>query len=89
MKMSKVFKLPMGINDGQVLFDGDGDYAGSNIWAAAHAINLHDELVKELDSMTKLNEKMIREFNGRVEPWSQIDEEHLHYAAILVAKARG
>lgn len=89
MKMSEVFNLPLTTNAQEYIMDSKGHTIGSEIFAITHAINCHDDLVKELDGMIKLNEKMIREFNGRVEPWNQIDEEHLHDAAVLVAKAKG
>ena len=90
MKMSEEFNLPtsyhMSIDGyGEVIFD----LTESQTAAAAHAINVHDKLVEALDYMIKLNEKMIREFNGRVEPWYQLDEEHLHDASVLLAKAEG
>ena len=63
--------------------------------AAAHAINQHDalvamnaELVEALEGMQSLNIKMARDFNGRTEPWNQIDEEHLHDAQVLLTKAK-
>ncbi len=46
-------------------------------------------LVEALESMHNLNIKMIRDFNGRVEPWNQVDEEHLHDTGLLLKKAKG
>ena len=52
-------------------------------------VTMNAELVEALESMQNLNIKMVRDFNGRTEPWNQIDEEHLHDASVLLAKAKG
>lgn len=45
-------------------------------------------LIKELDSMITLNQKMISEFNGRVPPWEQTDEEHLNDLSLMIHNIR-
>lgn len=45
-------------------------------------------LIKELESMITLNQKMISEFNGRVPPWEQTDEEHLHDLSLMIQNLR-
>jgi len=54
---------------------------------AVLAIKINEEriaLTKALEEMTTLNEKLIRDFNGRNPPWDQLDEEHLHDASVLL-----
>lgn len=98
MKMSDVFDLPLEYA-GMCYQDQSGNCFGGNDYEreseVVKVINNHDALVElnkglveALESMTSLNEKMIRDFNGRVEPWIQQDEEHLHDAMMLVTKAK-
>ena len=47
-----------------------------------------ETLIKELESMIALNQKMIAEFNGRVPPWEQTDEEHLHDLSLMINNLR-
>ena len=100
MKMSDVFNTRKAGCYGNILCEvGEDDLGVLNTpqmaEAAAHAINQHDklvqinkELVEALDKMHQLNVKMIRDFNGRVEPWNQLDEEHLYDSGALLDKAK-
>ena len=61
----------------------------------AECVNQHDklvelnkELVEALNSMSNLNCKLIRDYNGRNPPWRQMDEEHLHDSHMLISKAK-
>lgn len=54
---------------------------------AVLAVKINEERIalgKALAEMTTLNEKLIRDFNGRTPPWEQLDEEHLHDASVLL-----
>ena len=48
MKMSEEFNLPLEAHGDQVIIDSKGNYVGTEIYAIAHAINCHDDLVEAL-----------------------------------------